>query len=127
MQKAAAGQPLTVRTLDPLADDPVLAEAWRLQQKLAQLFACAFDERPTPEDEPPTFRLRLAEAADAPGFEALTATLTQLRAEARAAFDVALPPALPNAEPSGNASPSAALQVAANSTSSGDGTSSGAR
>ena len=69
-----------------------MAEAWRLQQRIGQLFACAFDERPNPEDEPPAFRQRLAEGVGAPDFETFVDMLKAARAAARAAFDQALPP-----------------------------------
>lgn len=89
---AAAGGPLTVSTLAALADDPALAEAWRLQQALGQVLAAAFDDRPDPEREPDGFRRRLAEAAGAPDFEALKARLAETRTAARAAFETVLPP-----------------------------------
>ena len=89
---AIEGRPLTPRTLEQLVEDPGLAEAWRLQQQIGQLFACAFDERPTPEDEPAPFRARLAQAMGAPDFEALVERLTKTREAARGAFEAALPP-----------------------------------
>lgn len=89
---AAAGGPLTVSTLTALADDPALADAWRLQQALSQVLAAAFDDRPDPEREPEGFRRRLAEAAGAPDFEALKARLADARAAARAAFEAVMPP-----------------------------------
>ncbi len=92
LQAAAAGGPLTVSTLAQLIDDPALAEAWRLQQRLAQLFACAFDDRPVPEDEPAALRQRLADAAGEVDFAALVARLADARAAARTAFEHALPP-----------------------------------
>ena len=91
LQAAASGGPLTVRTLDQLADSPALAEAWRLQQGLGQLFAVAFDERPEPEAESATFRKRLAEAVGADDFDTLVERLTEARREAREAFEQALP------------------------------------
>ncbi|MBJ7486225.1 bifunctional [glutamine synthetase] adenylyltransferase/[glutamine synthetase]-adenylyl-L-tyrosine phosphorylase [Brevundimonas sp.] len=91
LQAAASGAPLTVRTLDQLAKDPALAEAWRLQQRLGQLFAVAFDDKPDPDTESAAFRRRLAEAAGEAGFEALIARLERTRREARAAFDTVLP------------------------------------
>ena len=42
-------------------DDPELAEAWRPQQGIAQIFACSFNEKPVPEDEPAGLQARLAE------------------------------------------------------------------
>ena len=95
LQAAATGGPLTVRTLDQLRDDADLAEAWRLQQGLGQLFAVAFDERPRPEEESATFRQRLAEAAGATDFESLVERLKAVRGVAREAFDRALPPSTP--------------------------------
>ncbi|MGQ2991937.1 MAG: bifunctional [glutamine synthetase] adenylyltransferase/[glutamine synthetase]-adenylyl-L-tyrosine phosphorylase [Brevundimonas sp.] len=92
LQAAASGGALTPYTLEQLAGDPVLAEAWRLQQRLGQLFACAFDDRPDPEEEPEPFRRRLALAAGAPDFESLVERLKAERAAARAAFDAVLPP-----------------------------------
>jgi glutamate-ammonia-ligase adenylyltransferase len=92
LRAAATGAPLTVSTLDALVGDPELAEAWRLQQALGQVLAAAFDETGDPSDEPEGFRRRLAEAAGAPDFDALTARLAEVRAAARAAFETALPP-----------------------------------
>jgi glutamate-ammonia-ligase adenylyltransferase len=92
LRAAASGGPLTVSTLDALADDPELAEAWRLQQALGQVLAAAFDETGDPSAEPEGFRRRLAEAAGAPDFEALTIRLAEVRTAARAAFETALPP-----------------------------------
>jgi [glutamine synthetase] adenylyltransferase / [glutamine synthetase]-adenylyl-L-tyrosine phosphorylase len=89
---AANDQCLTVSTLEALADDPALAEAWRLQQALSQVLKAAFDEKPDPEQEPDGFRRRLAEAVDLKDFDALTARLSAVRTAARAAFDAALPP-----------------------------------
>ncbi|CAN5242995.1 bifunctional [glutamine synthetase] adenylyltransferase/[glutamine synthetase]-adenylyl-L-tyrosine phosphorylase [soil metagenome] len=93
LQAAADGGPLTVRTLDQLAVDPDMAEAWRLQQGLGQLFAVAFDERPDPEEESATFRQRLAEAAGEADFGCLVERLKRVRREAREAFDRVLPTA----------------------------------
>ncbi|MGZ9099748.1 MAG: bifunctional [glutamine synthetase] adenylyltransferase/[glutamine synthetase]-adenylyl-L-tyrosine phosphorylase, partial [Brevundimonas sp.] len=90
---AAAGAPLTVSTLEALAQDPALAEAGRLQQALSQILGAAFDERPDPDQEPEGFRRRLAEAAGVADYEALKARLAAVRAAARAAFETALPPA----------------------------------
>ena len=88
---AAAGAPLTVSTLEALADEPALAEAWRLQQALSQILGAAFDDRPDPDQEPEGFRRRLAEAADLPDFETLKARLAEVRQQARAAFETVLP------------------------------------
>lgn len=90
LQAAAQGRALTVSTLKSLSNDEVLEQAWRLQQRLSQLLACAFDERPNPDAEPEGFRRRLAETAGAPNFRALKDELTVLRRAARAAFENAL-------------------------------------
>lgn len=90
---AAAGAPLTVSTLEALVDDPVLAEAWRLQQALSQILGASFDDRPDPDREPEGFQRRLSEAADVRDYEALKVRLQAVRAAARAAFETALPPA----------------------------------
>lgn len=92
LQAAADGGVLTVSTLEQLAHDPVLAESWRLHQRLAQLLACAFDDRPDPDEEPAPFQARLAEAAEATDFADLRARLVETRQAARAAFEAALPP-----------------------------------
>jgi glutamate-ammonia-ligase adenylyltransferase len=92
LRRAAAGEPLTVSTLEALSDDPELAEAWRLQQALSQVLGAAFDDRPDPEHEPEGFRERLARAAGFPDFDALKAGLAEVRKAARAAFEAALPP-----------------------------------
>lgn len=91
LQAAAIGEPLTLSTLEALHDDPVLAEAWRVQQRLAHLLAAAFEGRVDPEAEPLVFQLRLAEAAGAPDFETLKTELTDLRVRARKAFERAVP------------------------------------
>ena len=88
---AATGGPLTVSTLEGLAGEPALAEAWRLQQALNQILKAAFDDQPDPELEPEGFRRRLAGAASAADLETLKARLTEVRTVARAAFDSALP------------------------------------
>ncbi len=92
LRRAAAGEALTVSTLEALADDPPLAEAWRLQQALSQVLGAAFDDRPNPEDEPDGFQARLAQAAGFDSFEALKARLAATRKAARAAFEALLPP-----------------------------------
>jgi glutamate-ammonia-ligase adenylyltransferase len=92
LTSAAAAGPLTVSTLEGLADDPVLAEAWGVQHRLAQIMACAFDAPPDPTGEPEPFRARLAAAAGAPDFEALQARLTDLRRRAREAFEAVVGP-----------------------------------
>ena len=92
LKVAAAGGTLTVSTLEALAHDRELAEAWRLQQALGQILAASFDERPDPDQEPSGFRRRLAEAAGLPDYAALKVRLAAVRTAARAAFEVALPP-----------------------------------
>ena len=89
---AASGQPLTVSTLEGLAGDPALAEAWRMQQALAQVLGAAFDDRPDPAGEPAGLQRRLAEAAGCPDFATLRTRLAAVRTAARAAFETALPP-----------------------------------
>lgn len=89
--RAAAGESLTVSTLEALADDPALADAWRMQQRLAQVISCAFEDRPDPETEPEGFRQRLSEAAAEPDFETLKRRLAEVREAARAAFEAVLP------------------------------------
>ncbi len=89
---AQAGAPLTVSTLEALAADPVLAESWRLHQRLGQLMACAFEGAGDPDQEPSGFQMRLARAAGALDFDTLKARLIDLRLQARRAFDAALPP-----------------------------------
>lgn len=93
LKAAATGGVLTVSTLEALATEPVLAEAWRLQQALGQVLSAAFDDRPDPEQEPQGFRNRLAEAADMADFETLKGRLAAIRTAARAAFEAALPSA----------------------------------
>lgn len=89
---AQAGAPLTVSTLEALADDPILAESWRLHQQLGQLMACAFEGGGDPDQEPSGFQKRLAQAAGEPDFETLKARLIDVRLRARRAFEAALPP-----------------------------------
>lgn len=91
LRAAAAGEPLTVSTLEALKDDPVLADSWRTHQQLGQLMACAFEDRGDPDAEPAGFQQRLAEAVGAPDFETLKAQLIDLRLRARQAFEAALP------------------------------------
>lgn len=88
---ALAGAPLTVSTLEALADDPVLAETWRTHQQLAQLTACAFEGGADPDQEPSGFQMRLARTVGAHDFDALKAQLVDLRRGARLAFEAALP------------------------------------
>ena len=92
LKAAAGGGPLTVSTLEALAAEPALAEAWRLQQALGQILSAAFDDKPDPEHEPEGFRRRLAEAAGLADFETLKTRLVEVRTAARAAFDSVLAP-----------------------------------
>nr|WP_226635988.1 bifunctional [glutamine synthetase] adenylyltransferase/[glutamine synthetase]-adenylyl-L-tyrosine phosphorylase [Brevundimonas poindexterae] len=89
---APDGGPLTVSTLEGLADDPELATAWKTQQGLAQIFACAFNEMPRPEDEPEGLQARVARAVGQADMAGLKAHLEALRSEARARFQAVLPP-----------------------------------
>ena len=93
LQAAAEGGALSVSIVDQLAKDPALKETWVLHQALAQLLACAFDDKGDPEAESETFRTRLAEAAGAEDFPALRRRLETVRADARKAFEKALPKA----------------------------------
>jgi len=88
---AQAGAPLTVSTLEALADDPILADAWRTHQQLGQLMACAFDGGGDPDQEPSGFQMRLARTVGAPDFDTLKARLIDLRLRARRAFEAMLP------------------------------------
>ena len=90
--RAPIGGPLTVSTVEALAGEPELAEAWRLQQAIGQVLAACFNERPDPLAEPSGFRQRLARAAGFESFEALEARLAEVRGAARTAFERALPP-----------------------------------
>ncbi|WP_297801250.1 bifunctional [glutamine synthetase] adenylyltransferase/[glutamine synthetase]-adenylyl-L-tyrosine phosphorylase [uncultured Brevundimonas sp.] len=89
---APHGKPLTVSTLEALADDPVLRESWLTHQQLGQVMACAFDGRGDPDEEPAGFQQRLAMAAGQPDYDALKAHLIDLRRRAREAFEAVLPP-----------------------------------
>lgn len=91
LQAAAGGGVLSVSILDQLAKDPALKETWVLHQALAQLLACAFDDKGDPEGESETFRTRLAEAAGEADFPALRLRLERVREAARKAFETALP------------------------------------
>ena len=91
LQAATAGRPLSVSILDQLAEEPALKATWSLHQALAQLLACAFDDKGDPEAESEVFRKRLAQAAGEPGFDALRGRLEAARREAREAFEAALP------------------------------------
>jgi glutamate-ammonia-ligase adenylyltransferase len=91
LQAATKARPLSVSTLAQLGGDPALKETWGLHQALAQLLACAFDDKGDPEGEPETFRARLAQAAGERDFAALKRRLERVRKTARQAFDRALP------------------------------------
>lgn len=91
LQAAAEGGRLSVSILDQLERDPPLKDAWALHQALAQLLACAFDDKGDPEAESETFRTRLAEAAGEADFPALRLRLERVRKAAREAFETALP------------------------------------
>ncbi|WP_426050496.1 bifunctional [glutamine synthetase] adenylyltransferase/[glutamine synthetase]-adenylyl-L-tyrosine phosphorylase [Brevundimonas sp. SL161] len=91
LQTAAEGGRLSVSILDQLERDPPLKDAWVLHQALAQLLACAFDDKGDPEAESETFRTRLAEAAGEADFPALRLRLERVRKAARGAFETVLP------------------------------------
>ncbi|HEY1225186.1 MAG TPA: bifunctional [glutamine synthetase] adenylyltransferase/[glutamine synthetase]-adenylyl-L-tyrosine phosphorylase [Brevundimonas sp.] len=91
LQRAAAGEPLTVSTLTALDDAPALSEAWRVQQRLSHILASAFEDRPDLEMEPEGLQRRLAEAVGETDLEGLKRRLTELRTAARAAFEERLP------------------------------------
>ncbi len=91
LQIATAGGPLSVSTLEQLAGDASLKETWALHQALAQLLACAFDDKGDPERESDVFRTRLAVATGAADFPTLLTRLGQVRQAAREAFEQALP------------------------------------
>lgn len=91
---AAAGEALTVSTLEALKDDPILAESWRTHQQLGQLMACAFEDKGDPDAEPAGFQKRLAATVGVADFETLKARLIDLRMRARRAFETALPAVL---------------------------------
>lgn len=84
LKAALAGKPLTVSTLEALAGEPRLAKAWRLQQRLAQVLACALEETGDVEAEPAGLKQRLAEAGGAVDFTALQGQLEAVRRAARA-------------------------------------------
>ncbi|NWE53533.1 bifunctional [glutamine synthetase] adenylyltransferase/[glutamine synthetase]-adenylyl-L-tyrosine phosphorylase [Brevundimonas sp. P7753] len=88
---AAAGEPLTVSTLEALKDDPILADSWRTHQQLGQLMACAFEDKGDPDAEPAGFQQRLAATVGVADFDTLKARLIDLRLRARRAFEAALP------------------------------------
>ncbi|MBX3477943.1 MAG: bifunctional [glutamine synthetase] adenylyltransferase/[glutamine synthetase]-adenylyl-L-tyrosine phosphorylase [Brevundimonas sp.] len=90
IQAAAAGDPLTVSTLEALAGEPAAAEAWALQQSLRQFLACASEDDLDPESEPEGLRRRLAAAVGAPDFDTLKARLVTARRAALEAFQAGL-------------------------------------
>ncbi len=93
LQAAAAGRPLSVSTLEQLARrTATLAQTWQLHQALAQLLACAFDDKGDPEAESDVFRARLAKAAGDLDFSVLRERLERTRHASREAFEAALPP-----------------------------------
>jgi len=91
LQAATRGGALSVSILDQLEKDPALKTTWVLHQALAQLLACAFDDKGDPEGEPETFRARLAQAAGEKDFRTLRRRLERVRKDARKAFEKALP------------------------------------
>ena len=91
LQAATRGGALSVSILDQLAGDPALKATWVLHQAVAQLLACAFDDKGDPEAESETFRARLAEATGETDFPALRRRLETVRRDAREAFETALP------------------------------------
>ena len=93
LQRAAAGEPLTVSTLAALEDAPALSEAWRVQQRLAHIVASAFEDKTDLEAEPEGFQQRLARAVDEPDLAGLKRRLGELRRAARTAFEDRLPAA----------------------------------
>lgn len=92
LEKAAAGQPLTVSTLEALTAFSAAAAAWRDQQRLSQILSAAFNERPDPAQEPERLQTLLARSAGYDDFAALIQGLEHTRQAARAEFDRHLPP-----------------------------------
>jgi len=91
LRQAVQGRPLTVSTVEALADDPVLRDSWLYHQHLGQLMACAFDGRADPDSEPSGFQKRLAEAVGEPDFDTLKSVLADVRRRARERFNTVLP------------------------------------
>ncbi|RZJ85054.1 MAG: glutamine-synthetase adenylyltransferase, partial [Brevundimonas sp.] len=87
---AAAGEPLTVSTLEALKGRPVLQDAWSTQQALSQVLKAAFDGDVDPDHEPAALQARLAEAVGAPDYATLKTRLATLRVRARAALEATL-------------------------------------
>jgi [glutamine synthetase] adenylyltransferase / [glutamine synthetase]-adenylyl-L-tyrosine phosphorylase len=99
LEAARDGGALTQSTLAALRDDPAAARSWALHQAVGQVLACAFDERPVPEDEPQGMRDLLARATGAADFEALKAELVEVRKATRAELERLLPRRDGNADP----------------------------
>ncbi len=91
LEAARDGGPLTVSTVAALTDDPVPARSWALHQAVGQVLACAFDDRPDPEDEPQGLRDLMARTAGVPDFETLKSEMSALRAATRAELERLLP------------------------------------
>ncbi|MBU1324777.1 MAG: bifunctional [glutamine synthetase] adenylyltransferase/[glutamine synthetase]-adenylyl-L-tyrosine phosphorylase [Alphaproteobacteria bacterium] len=91
LEAARDGGPLTTSTVEALRGDPLPARSWALHQAVGQVLACAFNERPVPEDEPQGMRDLLARAAGVAGFAALKAELTAVRTGTRAELERLLP------------------------------------
>jgi glutamate-ammonia-ligase adenylyltransferase len=91
LEAAREGATLTPSTVEALREDPAPARSWTLHQAVGQVLACAFEDRPVPEDEPQGLRDLLARAGDAPDFESLRAELASVRAATRAELERLLP------------------------------------
>jgi [glutamine synthetase] adenylyltransferase / [glutamine synthetase]-adenylyl-L-tyrosine phosphorylase len=99
---ASAGGPLRANTVEALsamaaaglaapAATQALADAWRLQQDLAQVLKLAVADGADPDDEPVGLQAVLARAGEARSFKALRARMLRARADAIAAFDRLVP------------------------------------
>ncbi len=99
---APAGGPLRANTVEALsamaaaglaapAATQALADAWRLQQDLAQVLKLAVADGADPDDEPVGLQAVLARAGEARSFKALRARILRARADAIAAFDRLVP------------------------------------
>ncbi|MBX9575105.1 MAG: bifunctional [glutamine synthetase] adenylyltransferase/[glutamine synthetase]-adenylyl-L-tyrosine phosphorylase [Caulobacteraceae bacterium] len=91
LEAARDGGPLTVSTVAALADDPVPARSWALHQAVGQVLACAFDDRPDPDDEPQGLRDLMARTAGVADFDSLKIEMSALRAATRAELERLLP------------------------------------
>jgi len=91
LEAARDGGPLTVSTVAALMNDPVPARSWALHQAVGQVLACAFDDRPDPEDEPQGLRDLMARTAGVADFETLKSEMSALRAATRAELERLLP------------------------------------